>query len=67
MELGGNGKNFKLLKLYLLFSKHTYTHCDIRHTGILDLYQETTKLIDGIPLEMLLLKRNTKLFRFTFL
>jgi hypothetical protein len=41
--------------------------CDIRNIGILDLYQGTTKLIDGIPVETLLVKRNTKLFRFTFL
>ena len=58
---------FKLLILYLLFFKQTYTHCDIRKTSILDLYQGTTKLIYGIPLEMLLVNRNTKLFRFTFL
>jgi hypothetical protein len=53
------------VKLYLLFFKQTYS--DIRHTGILDLYQGTTKLIDEIPVETLLVKRNTKFFRFTFL
>jgi hypothetical protein len=37
-----------------LFFKQTYRLCDIRNTGILDLYQGTTKLIDGIPLETLL-------------
>ena len=57
----------RAVKLYLLFFKQTYTYCDIRYTGILDLYQGTTKLIDEIPVETLLVKRNTKFFRFTFL
>ena len=58
---------FKLLQLYLLFFKQTYTHCDIIKTGIIDLYEGTTKLIDGIRLKTLLVKRNTKLIRITFL
>jgi hypothetical protein len=40
-----------------LFFKQTYRLCDIRNIGILDLYQGTTKLIDGIPVETLLVKR----------
>jgi hypothetical protein len=44
----------------------TYTHCDIRNTGMLDLYKGTTQLIDGIPLEMLLVKRNTNTLSFYF-
>ena len=55
------------VKIIFIVFKQTYTHCDIRNTGILDLYQGTTQLIDGISLETLLVKRNTKLIRITFL
>jgi hypothetical protein len=64
-----NGQKKKSTKGQTTINKayKTYTYCDIRYTGILDLYQGTTKLIDEIPVETLLVKRNTMFFRFTFL